>query len=43
MRVAQKCGFTAEGLLRQSFFINGRFQDVGIFSLLRPEWEERRL
>lgn len=43
VRVAQKCGFTAEGLLRQSFFINGRFQDVGIFSLLRPEWEERRL
>lgn len=39
VRVAQKCGFRAEGTLRQSFFINGRYQDVTIFSLLRPEWE----
>lgn len=38
VRIAQKCGFTAEGLLRQSFFIQGRFQDVAVFSLLRPEW-----
>ena len=43
VRVAQKCGFHAEGTLRQSFFINGRFQDVTVFSLLRPEWEARRL
>jgi RimJ/RimL family protein N-acetyltransferase len=43
IRVAQKCGFTAEGMMRQSFFINGRYQDVQIFSLLRPEWEARRL
>lgn len=42
VRVAQKCGFTAEGSLRQCFFINGRFQDVEVFSLLRPEWEARR-
>jgi [ribosomal protein S5]-alanine N-acetyltransferase len=39
IRVAQKCGFTPEGTLRQSFFINGRYQDVQVFSLLRPEWE----
>lgn len=43
VRVAQKCGFRAEGTLRQSFFINGHYQDVTIFSLLRPEWEARGL
>ncbi|MFS2137559.1 GNAT family N-acetyltransferase [Duganella sp. Dugasp56] len=39
IRVAQKCGFSPEGTLRQSFFINGRYRDVQVFSLLRPEWE----
>jgi len=43
VRIAQKCGFQAEGTLRQSFFIQGRYEDVTIFSLLRPEWEARRL
>jgi ribosomal-protein-alanine N-acetyltransferase len=38
-RIAQKCGFTAEGVLRQSFFINGKIRDVKLYSLLRPEWE----
>ncbi|MBB3121161.1 GNAT family N-acetyltransferase [Pseudoduganella violacea] len=39
VRVAQKCGFSEEGTLRQAFFINGHYQDVKVFSLLRPEWE----
>lgn len=39
VRVAQKCGFTAEGTLRQAFFINGSYHDVTIHGLLRPEWE----
>ncbi|AKU24764.1 GNAT family N-acetyltransferase [Massilia sp. MB5] len=39
VRVAEKCGFIEEGTLRQAFFINGHYQDVKIFSLLRPEWE----
>jgi RimJ/RimL family protein N-acetyltransferase len=39
VRIAQKCGFREEGTLREAFFINGRYQDVKIFSLLRPEWE----
>jgi len=43
IRVAQKCGFSAEGTLRQSFFINGRYQDVQVFSMLRPEWEALRV
>jgi RimJ/RimL family protein N-acetyltransferase len=43
VRVAQKCGFKAEGTLREAFFINGRYQDVTVFSLLRPEWEAQHL
>lgn len=42
VRVAEKCGFAAEGLLRQAFFIKGRYCDVGIYALLRPDWERRR-
>jgi ribosomal-protein-alanine N-acetyltransferase len=37
-RVAQKCGFTEEGTLRQAFFINGAMRDAKLYSLLRPEW-----
>jgi ribosomal-protein-alanine N-acetyltransferase len=43
VRVAQKCGFRPEGTLRQAFFINGRYRDVAVFSLLRPEWEANHL
>lgn len=42
VRVAQKCGFVEEGVLREAFFINGRYQDVKVMSLLRPEWEQLR-
>jgi ribosomal-protein-alanine N-acetyltransferase len=42
VRVAQKCGFTEEGLLRGAFFINGRYQDVKVLSLLRPEWARQQ-
>lgn len=37
-RIAQKCGFTEEGTLRQAFFINGTIRDAKLYSLLRPEW-----
>lgn len=43
VRVAQKCGYRAEGTLRGAFFINGRYQDVTVLSLLRPEWERMTL
>jgi [ribosomal protein S5]-alanine N-acetyltransferase len=43
VRIAQKCGFTEEGILRQAFFIHGRYQDVKVFSLLRQEWEQLAL
>jgi ribosomal-protein-alanine N-acetyltransferase len=42
VRVAQKCGFVTEGMLREAFFINGRYQDVAIMGLLRHEWEQLR-
>ncbi|WP_296001500.1 GNAT family protein [Rugamonas sp.] len=42
VRIAQKCGFSAEGVLRQAFFLHGRYCDVALYSLLRPEWERRR-
>ncbi|NRR31812.1 GNAT family N-acetyltransferase [Oxalobacteraceae bacterium] len=42
LRVAEKNGFREEGTLRQSFFINGHYCDVKVFSLLRPEWERGR-
>jgi RimJ/RimL family protein N-acetyltransferase len=41
-RVAQKCGFTKEGTLRQRLFFDGRFVDGHLYSLLRGEWENRR-
>ena len=41
-RIAQKNGFTQEGLMRQAFFINGSMRDVKMYSLLRPEWQARR-
>ena len=38
-RIAQKNGFTQEGLMRQAFFIHGSMRDVKMYSLLRPEWQ----
>ena len=36
-RVAVKCGFTFEGVMRGSWFHDGEFQDVEVWSLLRDE------
>jgi hypothetical protein len=38
-RVAQKCGFTYEGTVRQAMFTRGRHFDMKIYSLLRHEVE----
>jgi ribosomal-protein-alanine N-acetyltransferase len=35
----EKLGFTKEGVLRNNEFLNGRFTDTAVFSLLRNEWE----
>ena len=36
-RVAEKCGFRHEGVLRQYIFIRGKYHDCDILSLLREE------
>ncbi|HWR39024.1 MAG TPA: GNAT family protein [Patescibacteria group bacterium] len=36
-RVAEKCGFTYEGCLRQATFSRGEHHDLELFSLLRQE------
>jgi [ribosomal protein S5]-alanine N-acetyltransferase len=41
-RVAAKSGFHREGVLRGAFFLNGTWQDIEVWSLLRPEWEALR-
>lgn len=37
-RVAQKCGFTKEGVRREFFNKNGVFHDDVIYAILRKEW-----
>jgi ribosomal-protein-alanine N-acetyltransferase len=40
-RVAEKCGFHFEGVLRHGFFLKGESHDLEMWSLLREEWKER--
>lgn len=36
-RVAEKCGFTFEGIMRGCWFHRGEYQDLEVWSLLRDE------
>jgi [ribosomal protein S5]-alanine N-acetyltransferase len=36
-RIAEKCGFAYEGLVRGAFFNDGRNHDVGLYGLLRDD------
>lgn len=38
IRVAEKAGFTHEGVARGAFFFEGEDSDMHIYSLLRREW-----
>ena len=39
-RVAQKCGFVREGVLRESQKLpDGAFYDLVVYAMLRREWE----
>lgn len=39
IRAYEKCGFVLEGRLRQDMFLDGRYIDVFIMSILRDEWK----
>ncbi|WP_338849125.1 GNAT family protein [Massilia sp. W12] len=41
-RVAQKCGFSKEGVSRGANFVRGRYRDMCVYALLRAEWEQGR-
>ena len=41
-RVAEKCGFTHEGTLRQAWFHRGAWHDITAYSLLRDERDVAR-
>jgi [ribosomal protein S5]-alanine N-acetyltransferase len=40
-RVAEKCGFTREGIARKAVFLRGQNVDLEWFSLLREEAEQQ--
>ncbi|MDA2809793.1 GNAT family protein [Nocardiopsis sp. RSe5-2] len=40
--VAERLGMTRDGVLRQSHLLRGHRQDIEVWSVLAPEWEERR-
>ena len=42
MRVMEKCGMSFEGILRKSMLVKGQLIDVGICSVLRSEYEEKK-
>ena len=42
IRVAQKCGFAAEGVARKSFLLDGVYLDSLYYAMLRAEWIKMR-
>ena len=43
IKVLEKAGFTKEGLIRKSVFINGEWKDGALYSILRDEWKEPKI
>ena len=37
--VPERLGFTLEGTLREAQFLNGRYEDLRLFAMLRPDWK----
>jgi glyoxylase I family protein len=42
LRVAEKCGFAAEGVAREAYFFGGGYVDSAFYSMLRVEWLKMR-
>lgn len=40
--VAEKLGFTREGVLREAELVNNEFLDLALFSMIRTEWDETK-
>jgi RimJ/RimL family protein N-acetyltransferase len=43
LRMAQKCGFVREGVLRGLVFVGGVYLDDVVLSILRSEWEKSKI
>ncbi len=41
--VAERLGFRIEGIIRQSYFMNGKLEDLAITGLLKNEWKDNRI
>jgi len=41
--VIQKCGFTYEGTLRDYFYMDDRYVNKCVYSMLKSEWESNRV
>lgn len=42
LRLAEKCGFMREGVLRGLVFVGGVYMDDIVLSILRSDWEQRQ-
>jgi len=42
MRSYEKAGFTQEGIFRQAQYLDGKYVDVIIMSMLKSEWQEQQ-
>lgn len=40
IRCYEKCGFKTEGILREDFYIHGKFTDTLRMAILKKEWEK---
>ncbi|OSZ82282.1 hypothetical protein CAP35_03165 [Chitinophagaceae bacterium IBVUCB1] len=41
-RIAERHGFKTEGIIRDSYLMNGIFTDLAVTGLLKQEWKERK-
>jgi len=40
--IAEKLNFKREGILRQAEWLNGRFIDLYLYSMLKEEWQQTK-